>query len=172
LFGVPQIDFAHFRDHVRVVEVVRKVVMAFRDAYLIEGPVAAFAGKQHGRDASRIGLECQQEHVEHQLNVAAEIGRNAIRRVRLRVNDRHPLSAFDALLDFADAGQILIQFLPVAAIEFLLQSIRIVHDEIEDGMLLFLPALKIAHAFLACPYAEKALENKPGIRLGSQRLSR
>ena len=96
--------------------VVADGVMAPRDADLGEDPVAAFLGDQHGGNPGRIRLKRQEQHVEHELDVLAGVCRNARRRVQLEVGHRHPLGAFDALFDFADAGEILVELLPVVPV--------------------------------------------------------
>ena len=54
-----QIDLRDLLDHVLLVLVMRQVVVAFGDADLREGAVAAVVGQQERGDARRVGLERQ-----------------------------------------------------------------------------------------------------------------
>jgi hypothetical protein len=78
----------------------------------------------------------------------------------------------DALFDLAHAGQVLVELLPVAAVELGVQRLRIREHVVEDGMLLALAALEVGDAFIACAVTEQALEGELRIVLRCQRLVR
>ena len=58
--------------------------MALGDIDVREGPVARLVGEQEGGDASRVGLERQDHHVEHELDVLAETSPGCRRAFRVR----------------------------------------------------------------------------------------
>ena len=142
-----------------------EVVVALGEPDFGEGAVAAFPGEQERRDARGIGLEREREHVEHDGDVLAKF-RDAVRRVDVGIGDGHAFGPFDALLDFAHAGQVLVEFLAVAAAEFAFDGVGVVQDEIQDGLLLFLPTVRFATRSAARTGAEKALEDQAWIGLG------
>ena len=98
--------------------VVGDVVVAVSHADLLEAAVAAIMRHQKGRDAGGVGLKRQHHHVHHQPQVilvgtglALRGGHAGVRR------QAHRLGLFDLLFDLADAGQILVELLLVAAAE-------------------------------------------------------
>ena len=114
--------------------VVGEVVVALGDADVVERAVAAVVGEQQGRDARRVGLERQDEHVVHELDVLRVVRRDARRRLDGRVVGlAEPLGLLDARLDLADAGQVLVELLRgPAASEPALHRAGVVEDEVED----------------------------------------
>jgi hypothetical protein len=72
--------------------------------------------------------------------------RDAGRRIHVQVHHGHTLRFFDALLDLAHAGQILVELLPVASVQFSLHRVRVLQNKIQDGMLLRLAALHVLDA--------------------------
>jgi hypothetical protein len=87
-------------------------------------------------------------------------------RVHGGIGHRHAFGSFDAFLDLAHAGQVLIQFLAVASVEVALDGAGVVHDKIQNGLLLLLAAFEIGHALIGRARAEEPLEDQPGIWLG------
>ena len=77
LADVPQVDVGDLLDPVRPVLVMGQVVMALGDADLVERAVAAVVGEQQGRHSRRVGLERQDQHVEHELDVLRVVRRDA-----------------------------------------------------------------------------------------------
>ena len=55
----------------------------------------------------------------------------------------------DALLDFADAGEVFVNFLAVPAGHFAGQAAQVALDEVEHGAFLLLADLQVLRAFLA-----------------------
>ena len=82
LLHVPQVDLGDLLQDLFLVVVVRQVVMALGDPDVGERPVAPLVGQQEGGDPGRVGLERQDHHVEHELDVLAEGARDAGRRFR------------------------------------------------------------------------------------------
>ena len=75
-------------------------MVAFGDADLGEGAVAAVAGQDQRGDAGGIGLEGEEEHVIHDLDVLFKTGGDANRRLDVRIGDvLEPLGLFNALFD-------------------------------------------------------------------------
>ena len=75
----------------------------------------------------------------------------------------------DARFEFADAGQILIQFVPVAPAQALLHRLRVLKNKIKDGPFLLPAAAQIIRAFAVRTGAEEPLKNLARIRLGRHR---
>ena len=118
--------------------------MALGDADLVERAVAAVVGEQQRSDAGRVGLERQHQHVVHELNVLGVVGRDAGGRLDGRVlRLAEPLRLLDAGFDFADAGEVLVEFLAVAGVEPLLHGPGVVQHEVEDRLVLLLPAFEV-----------------------------
>ena len=117
--------------------------MALGDADLGERAVAAVVGEQEGGDPRRVGLERQHQHVEHELDVL-RVARSGCPRGVSTPGSRtlaEPLGLLDARLDLADAGQVLVELLLVAAPSSPLHRAGVVEDEVEDRPLLLLAAL-------------------------------
>ena len=67
---------------------VRQIVVPFGEAQIGERAIAAVVGQEQRGNARRIGLERQEQHVEHELNVLLVTGRNAGRRIDGRIGGR------------------------------------------------------------------------------------
>ena len=72
-------------------------------------------------------------------------------------------------LDFADAGQVLVELLLIAAAELPLERTGVVEDEIEDRPLLLAAELEVLAALARRAGAEEPLEDEPRIGLGGHR---
>src|SRR5262245_47700623 len=105
LLYIPQIDIRDLVDPVLAIHVMSEIVMAFRDADLVEGAVAAVVGKQKGCNACRVALERQHQNVKHKLEMLAIVAWDSGRRLHARILDTAKvLSSMDTRFDFADAG--------------------------------------------------------------------
>ena len=147
-----------------------EIVMAFGEAKFGEGAVAAFPSEHQSGHTRGIGLEREQQHVEHEPNMFLETRRDSGRGIGCRVNHGHAFGFFDALLNLTHAGQILIELLPVASIELALQGAGILQHEIKDGMLLLLAAFEVLDSLAGRAGAEEPLKNQARIRLRRHRL--
>ena len=77
-------------------------------------------------------------------NVFLKAGGDAGRRIHGRVRDILELfRPLDLVLDFPDAGQVLIKLLPVATTKLTLEGNRVVADKVEDRLLLFTAELEV-----------------------------
>jgi hypothetical protein len=117
-----------------------------------------------------VSLEGQQQHVEHQRDVVGVIHGHAGRRIHVRVLHAHLGGALDSLLDLTHAGEVLVQFLPVAAVEARVHGLGVLEHVIEDGMMLGLATLEIRDALVRRTVSEQALEDELRIVLGRERL--
>ena len=123
--------------HCFLAHVMRQVVVALRDADFRERAVAPFAGEQECGDARGIGLEGQDHHVKHELNVFLETGGNARWRIHSGVGDVLELfRPLDPLLDFPHAGQVFVELLLVATTKLTLQRNGVIQHEVQDRLLL------------------------------------
>ena len=143
--------------------------MAFGDADLRERTIAPLAGEQECGDAGGIGLEGQDHHVEHELNVFLETGGDAGRRIHGGVGDILELfRPLDPVLDFSDAGQVFIELLLVSTTKLTLQG-----DACHRGQSPGSTAAARGGARGSCgarpaSRRQKALEDQPGIGLRRQ----
>ena len=80
-----------------------------------------------------------------------------------------PLGLLDAALDLADAGQVLVELLPIARAQLAAQGAGVVEHEVEDRPLLLLPLPQALAALAGRPGAEEPLEGEAGIGLGRHR---
>ena len=135
---------------------MRQIVMAFGNADVGERTVAAVVREEHGGHAGGIGLERQHHDVIHELDVLRVIGGDADGRFDHRVfGVAELLRLLDARFQFADAGQVLIQFGLVARTKAAFHGARILHHKIKDGTLFLPAALRIFHAFTGRTRAEE-----------------
>ena len=78
----------------------------------------------------------------------------------------------NALFDLADARQVLVQLLLIAAAQFFLQRAGVVEHEIEHRSLLLLPQLEARFAMPLRAGAEQPFEHQPRIRFRRDRRRR
>ena len=157
---VEQVDLGDLFEPVGLALVVREEVVAFGDADLGEGPVAAVVGHDQGGHPGRVGLERQDHHVAHQAEVVAVRAGDAARGGdagvgHLRRSTPRPL---DPGLDLADAGQVLVELVLVAGRELALEVAGVVEDEVEDRLLLFEPS------GVVLPSARRPARRRRGVR--------
>ncbi len=99
-----------------------------------------------------------------------EAGGDAGRRLAGGVGGiAEPLGGLDAALDLADAGQVLVQLLPVARAQLIAQGARVVEHEVEDRPLLIQPLPEALDPLAGRPGAEEPLKGEPGVGLGRHR---
>src|ERR1700733_14912326 len=114
--------------------------MALGDIDIREGPVASLVGQQEGGDPGGIGLERQDHHVEHELDMLAERARDAGRSFDGWTGEVFELlGLFEPAFDLADAGQVLVELLLIVAAKLLLEREGVFTDEIKDRALLLSP---------------------------------
>src|SRR5260221_9172270 len=109
-----------------------EIMMAFGKADFGESAIAAFAGQKQSRDPRGISLKSQSKHIEHKRDMLLEIGRDARGGIHSRVCHRNAFSSFDSLFNLPNASEILVQVLPIPAIQFPFNCSVIFHHEIED----------------------------------------
>ena len=167
MVGVDRADLGDLR---RVVAVVGQLVVALGDA---DHPVlllAPLAGEHAGGDAGHVGLERQHHQVAHQAEVLRQVGRDRLRLDRAcgRLDRRQLVGAGDPQLQLADAGEILVQLLPVGAAQAAVQAPCIVQDGVEHAGPEPIPLEAVG---VVGPLGEQTIEDQPGIDLGRQRRS-
>ena len=171
LLHVEVVDLGDLLEVVLLALVVGDVVVAVRDADLLEAAVAAIVGEHEGGDAGRVGFEGQHHHVHHQAQVlliaAGFAGRRGLAGVGWQA---HGFGLLDLFLDLADAGQVFIELVLVAAAEAAVEGFRVVLDEVEHRLLGGVAAAEALGALLGIAGPEEPLEDRAGIRLGGHRL--
>ena len=146
---------------------MRQIVMTFGNADVGKGTVAAVVREQHRRHAGGVRLKRQHHDVVHELDVLRVIGGNAGGRGHHRIfHVAELLGLLDARLQFANAGQILVQLVLVARIEPAFHGAGVLHHEIQNGTLFLPAALRIGHAFAGRARAEQPFKNLARIGLG------
>ena len=134
LLGIPAVDARDLRDALLIPLMMRKIMVTLRDADFAEGAVVAVVREGEGRDARGVGLKREREQVIHQAHVFAVAARNARGRSEVGIDVGPEAFGFlDADFHFANAGEILIEFLAVARVEATLHAARVLVDEIEHG---------------------------------------
>ena len=171
LLDVEGVDRADLVDLLRVVAVVRQLVVAFGDA---DDPVlllAALAGEHEGDDAGHVGLERQHHQVAHQAEVLRQVGRHLLRldRVLGRLHRRQGLGAGDPQFQLADAGEVLVQLLPIGAAELVVQAPGVFQHGVEHAGPQAVPLEAVG---VVGPLGEEALEDEFGVDLVRQRRRR
>ena len=168
LLHVPPVDLGDLVHHLFLVAMMGQVVMALGDIDLGEGPVAPLVGQQEGGDAGGVGLEGQDHHVEHELDVLPETcaGMPA-RRFHGGVRDVLELfGPFQPAFDFPDAGQVFVELLLIVAAELLLERTGVVEDEIEDRALLLAAELEVLAALAGAPAPKRRSKTRRGLGSG------
>ena len=153
--------------------VVGQVVVALGDADLVERAVAAVVGQQQGRDARRVGLERQDQHVEHELDVFRVVGRDARRASRRpgrgrRRTARPSRCASRSRGRRSGTGRAS----AVCGAEPPLHGAGVVEDEVEDRPLLAAGGAAGSPAARRAAGAEEPLEDEARVGLGRHRRRR
>src|ERR1035441_8260225 len=144
LLHVILVDLSHLLHQVRLVAVVRERVMAVGNAQLPVRTRGAFAGHKEGDNPRQVGLEGDRDHAGHQTEMLGEIGRDAVRFVHWRIDlPVVRLGTLDLALDFADGGEILVEFAPVGRPKVRFQLAGILGNEVEDAA----PVFRLARTF-------------------------
>ena len=95
--------------------IVSQMVVTFANAQHRKGSITTIVGQQQRCDTRSIRLKCQDQHVEHQVDVLTEVRRNSGRR-QLR-NFGCLLMGFGCLetqLQFTDDVQVFLEFVHIA----------------------------------------------------------
>ena len=168
MLDVPAVDRADFLHHFFLAEMMRQVVMAFRDPDFREGPVTSLVREQERGDARRIGLEGQDHHVEHEPDMVGEAAGNAGGRLDGGVRDVfETLGLLNSPLDFADARQVFVELLMVAFPELALEARGVVEHEIEDRPLLLAPHRQVLARSAGAPAPKSRSKTSRGFGSGA-----
>ena len=134
--------------------------MAFGNANLRQGTIVAVVPEQERGDAGGVGLKRQDQHVIHELNVLSPVLWNARRGIGAGILDRPKLlRLLNACLDFADAGEVLVELVLVVSVQPAVHAARLFHHEIEHRPLFLLAALQVLRALSGRAAAKEPLEN-------------
>ena len=171
---VPEVDLGDLLDPVRPVLVVGQVVVPLGDPDLVERAVAAVVGEQQGRDAGRVGLEGQDQHVVHELDVFARSRRGCPAGSRRPGRGPSPnRSAFSIRVSISRTPVRYWSSLSWSSgLEPPLHRAGVVEDEVEDRPLLLPAALQVRLPLAGRAGAEEALEDQPRVGLGRHRRRR
>ena len=166
LLHVEEVDLGDLLEVFLLPLVVGDVVVAVGDADLLEAAVAAVVGEHQRGDAGGVGLESQHHHVHQQAEVLLVAARIAFRRGLAGVGwQAHGFGLLDLLLDLADAGQVFVELLLVAAAEVAVEGLGVVLDEVEHRLLGGVAAAEAFGSFLGIAGAEEPFEDRARVRL-------
>ncbi len=167
LLDVPPVDVGDFIHHRFLVAMMGQVVMALGDLDIRECSVASLVGQQEGGDASGIGLERQDHHVEHERDMLVERGRNAGRSFHGRIGEILELfGLFQATFDFPNARKIFIELLLILAAKLSLERASVVANKVKDRALLLATEFQVLLALAWGSGTKETLEHEPRIGLG------
>src|SRR5665213_1706566 len=139
---------------------MRQVVMTFGNADLGKRTVAAIVCQQHGGDARGVRLKRKQDRIEHHLNMFRVGRRDAGGRFLGGIfGVAQFFRTLNPRLQFAHAGEVLIQFVLVVCVELALHVAGVGHHEIEDGTLLHAAPLQFFGAVGTGTGAEEPFKN-------------
>jgi hypothetical protein len=109
--------------------------------------------------------------VATRVDVLGEIRRDAGWRVDVRIGGGQAFGSLDALLDFAQTAQVLVELLAVTPIEVAREPFGIIQDEIKDGLIFDPGTPEVLGALAGRAGAKEAFENQSRIGFGRQWLS-
>ena len=137
ILNVEEINLFDLSNLLSVVLVVRQTVVALADANGLEAAVAAVVSLQEGADSCGVGLESQDQHVEHQAEVFFVISGNSSRLFEIGEFLGKLFGPLDTLFDFPNTGEVLIQFLAVRVAEFGGKGFCVSQNKVEKAFVVF-----------------------------------
>ena len=135
LLAVVAIDLRNFLDVFLFVFVMGKLMVTVFDLDHGERAVASLVGQHETGDTGRVGSKGQDHQVVHEPNVLGRVAGFFGRRLgSFRQLDRG-CEPRDALLEFANTGEVLVEFSRIIGSDLANQMLALVSDEIENARL-------------------------------------
>ena len=136
LANVPSLDLDVLRHFLRVILVMRGGMVAFVDTHHRISTVGKFTRHHERGHAGGLGLVCQNHQVKHHLQMLFIVKGNTRRRVRNHevgiARNRH-FGLLQAALYFANAFQVVVDFLLVTLPQGGVQGARLANNAIENA---------------------------------------